>query len=164
MTKQEVYEKKIYLKQTINAKDVLSRYGVSVRGDRCVGFCHNGKDLNVKVFRDGIQCFVCHKSMDIFEIVQHFENCDFWTSFQILGGTDEIDSATKEKMRLASIKREQENLREYKRKRNIEKINAKISEYRRLLNYCEPLSSEFAYCLKKWQYCIYLNEYFTKTK
>lgn len=164
MTRQEVSEKKIYLKQTIDCKDVLARYGVKIRGGRCVGFCHNGKDLNVKVFRDGIQCFVCGKRMDIFEIVQHFENCDFWTAFQILGGTDNIDNSTKEKIRLAAIKREQERLKEEKQKQTIAYINAKINEYRRLLSYCEPLSSEFAYCYKKWQYCLYLNEYFTSSK
>lgn len=164
MTKEEIRAKKLYLKSTINAKDVLSRYGLIVRGGRCRGFCHNGKDLNVKVFRDGIQCFVCHKSMDIFQIVQHFENCDFWTAFQILGGTDDIDNETKEKMRIAARKREEENLKRSKKERNLKIINNKISEYRKMLNYCKPLSDEFAYCLKKLQYCKYLNEYFTKTK
>ena len=44
--------------------------------------------------------------MDIFDIVQHFEHCNFWTAFQILGGTDEVDKKTEELIQKARIEKE----------------------------------------------------------
>lgn len=162
MTKQQIQAKKEYLIQTVNAKDVLVRYGVRINNNRCKGFCHNGKDLNVKVFGNGTQCFVCNKSMDIFDIVQHFENCNFWTAFKILGGTDDIDEKTERIMREARKKRELEVLAEKKRKEEVAKIIKMSNEYKRLLENCYPLSNDWCYYYKEWQYWMRLYENKTK--
>ena len=54
--------------------------------------------------------------MDIFDIVQHFEHCNFWTAFQILGGTDEVDKKTEELIQKARIEKEKQIQAEKKKK------------------------------------------------
>ena len=162
MTKEEIENKKAYLIQTVDARDILVRYGIRINNNRCKGFCHNGKDYNVKVFRNGTQCFVCGKSMDIFDIVQHFEHCNFWTAFQILGGTDEVDKKTEELIQKARIEKEKQIQAEKKKKEKIAKIIRMINGYSKLLKQCDPLSDEWCYCYNRWQYWIYLLEYFTE--
>lgn len=162
MNKDEIKERKLYLIQTINAKDILFRYGVKILDNRCKCFFHGGKDYNAKVFRNGITCFVCNKSFDIFDIVRHFEYCDFWTAFQILGGTEEIDEKTKQKMEIERKKHEQMMLLEKKRKEKIRQICKKINLYQGLIIHTDPLSDEWCYCVNKIQYWMYLFEYFTE--
>lgn len=162
MTKHEIQEKKLYLIQTINAKDILSRYGVKVSHNRSKGFCHGGKDENVKVFPDGTQCFVCHKRMDIFDIVRHFERCDFWTAFQILGGTNEMDEKTKQIMEQTRIRNQQIIDLERKKKEKIKIICKKINIYNKLLKEHEPLSEEWCFCYNRWWYWMYLFECYTE--
>lgn len=162
MTKQEIQDRKVYILRNTNAKDILFRYGVTVKNNRCKGFCHNGKDYNVKVFHNGTQCFVCGKSMDVFRIVQHFENCDYWTSFQILGGTDEIDEKAKEKMRLNKIENDKIIAAEKKRKEKIKFIVEKINLYQKLEKQYDPLSDEWCFCKNRLFYWLYLFEHFTE--
>ena len=164
MTKEQINERKAYLISTVDAKDILSRYGIKINHGRCKGFCHNGKDYNLKVFRDGTQCFVCGKKMDIFEIVQHFEHCNYWTAFQILGGTDEVDEKTERIMRETNIRKQQIIDRERKRKEKVKIIVDKINLYSRLLKDQEPLSEEWCFCYNRWFYWMYLFEYFTSEK
>lgn len=161
MTKQQIQERKAYLIQTIDARDVLARYGVKIIRLRCKCPFHSGKDYNAKVFHNGILCFVCGTSFDIFQIVQHFEHCDFWTAFQILGGTDCIDEKTERIMAEAKKKCDAEIEFDRKRKEKIAYIVSKINMCERLKKQTEPLSEEWCYVYNRWFYWMYLFEYFT---
>lgn len=162
MTKEEIKERKLYLISTTNARDILFRYNVKIIGNRCKCFFHGGKDYNAKVFHNGISCFVCNTSFDIFQIVQHFERCDFWTAFQILGGTDEIDESTKEKMRLNKIENDRLDAAEKKQKDIKRRIVEKINLYQKLEKQCEPMSDEWCFCKNRLFYWLYLFEHFTE--
>jgi len=164
LTREEIGERKAYIAQYTDAKDILFRYGIDVRGNRCRGFCHGSRDYDITVFRDGVKCWVCNKYMDVFDIVQHFEHCDYWTAFQILGGTDVIDDSAKKKMEEAKKRRDFMIACEKKRKNNIAKIVKKLNEYSANLKNCEPLTDEWADNYNKWQYCMYLFDYFTEKK
>jgi len=163
MTNEQIQERKAYLIQTIDARDVLSRYGVKISKSRCRGFCHKGNDPDsIKIFKNGTQCFVCGTRMDVFKIVQHFENCDFWTAFQILGGTDCVDEKTERIMAESRRKRDMEIEFERKRKEKVKIICGKINLYNRLIRENKPLSDEWCFCQNRWFYWMYLFEYFTE--
>jgi len=168
MTKEDIQNKKAYLIATTNAKNILFRYGVKIKGNRCRSFCHNSKDYDTKVFHNGIQCFSCGSRMDIFEIVQHFEHCDFWTSFQILGGTDEIDEKTKKKMEEVRLQQEREILLSRNRKQKIAIIVKKLQLFNKLAKEYEPknqdeeFSEEWCFLKNMIFYWEYLFEYYTE--
>jgi len=163
MTKEQIQERKSYLIQTIDARNLLSRYGVKIVRNRCKGFCHGGNDSDsVKVFRDGVQCFVCGARMDIFQIVQHFEHCDYWTAFQILGGTDEMDEKTRKKMEVERIKRDKIVAAEKRNKEIRKEIVAKILLYKRLAKKYDPMSEEWCFCKNRIFYWEYLFEYYSE--
>ena len=166
MTNEEFDERKLYLKQTIKVKDVLFRYGIKVERNRCRGFCHNGKSQDtLKVFDDGVQCFAGCGCMDIFQIVQHFEHCDFMTAFRILGGEEEsLDENTKRKMAAEREKEKHRIERERKRKEKIKHICKVIDLYQTLELEHEPLSDEWCYCKNKLCYWIYLLDYYLDLK
>ena len=42
----------------------------------------------MKVFKDGVQCFVCGKNWNVFDVVMQLNSCDFNTAFDLLGGND----------------------------------------------------------------------------
>lgn len=77
MTKDEI-------KVCVLIQDVLQRYGVEIRRGRCRGFCHDGRDLNMQVSDRIAYCHVCHAKYDVFDIVMHFEQCDFATAKRLL--------------------------------------------------------------------------------
>lgn len=166
MTNEEFDERKLYLKQTIKAKDVLFRYGIRVDSrNRCRGFCHNGKSQDtLKVFDDGVQCFAGCGSMDIFQIVIFFEHCDFPTALKILGGDEEFDENTKRKMAAECEKEKNRIERERKRKEKIKHICKVIDLYQTLELQHEPLSDEWCYCKNKLCYWIYLLDYYLELK
>ena len=85
MTKEEIDERKQILLDTVSVPDILYRYGVSVRNGRCKAICHEGNNYTVKVSHGLYYCFKCNRSMDIFDITMHFNNCDFWTAFEVIG-------------------------------------------------------------------------------
>lgn len=164
MTREEIEQRKVHLKSTISVPSVLYRYGVKVARNRCKGFCHDGKDMNMKVFRDGCYCFVCNKSMDIFDITMHLNHCGFWTAFELLGGTEKpsftatikANKAKRERdLRIAKVRKEKEELRW---------INAYITVYRNLIEQSEPLSDDWCYYMNKLQYQIYVQECVTEKR
>lgn len=80
MTREEI-------RATVSMRDVLRKYGVSLHYDRCQCFLHNGKDYNMSIYKDKVaHCFVCNANADVFDVVMHFENCDFKSAMEILGG------------------------------------------------------------------------------
>ena len=162
MTKEEIDERKEYLKSTISAPSILSKYGVKIVRNRCKGFCHDGKDLNMKVFKDGCNCFVCHKTMDIFDITMHFNHCDFWTAFELLGGTEKPSFTATIKANKAKRERDLQIAKARKEKEELRWINAYITVYRNLIEQSEPLSDDWCYYMNKLQYQIYIQECVTE--
>jgi hypothetical protein len=152
------------IKVMVSVPDVLSRYGVEVKRGRCRGFCHSGKDLNAKVTRNFYYCYVCDKGMDIFEIVQWFENCDFRTAFELLGGTEKPSFATYVKASQSKKRREMEKKRSQFNKANIWKTLLLIAAYRNLIAEADPFSDLWCYCQNKLQYQLYLLESYDETR
>ena len=86
MTKEEI-------KEQINMSDVLSRYGIQVRNGMCrCPFHGHDRHPSMKVYRDGVRCFTCGRSWDVFSFIQQIDHCDFKTAFYSLGGTYEHQS------------------------------------------------------------------------
>lgn len=158
LTVEEIEQRKDELRVTISVPSVLNRYGMKVKRNRCQGFCHDGKDYNMKVFETGCHCFVCNKSFDIFSIVQHFDNCDFWTAFELLGGTEKPSFTAVVKANKAKRDRHRRLAVEHKYKAELKTIQRLITAYRNILSESEPLSDLWCYCQNKLQYQIYLLE------
>ena len=134
MALDDFINKKKYLIDTIDMRDVLIRYGVKVRGGRCK--CpivdHGRRNTSVKVFRNGIKCFTCNNSYNIFDIVMKYEYCDFSTAFKILGGDTEVTDQQKAK------------IEENKRLRNLELQKEKdywlqLNHLCRTIKFCEKM-------------------------
>nr|WP_308743096.1 hypothetical protein [uncultured Anaerocolumna sp.] len=164
MTKEEIEERKEELRLTTSVPSILNRYGVKIKWNRCRGFCHDGKDLNMKVFETGCHCFVCGESMDIFDIVQHFENCDFWTAFELLGGTEKPSFTARVKANKAKRERSQKIVKEREEKAKLRQIQSMITAYRSVIASSKPFSYIWCYCQNKLQYQIYLLEYYTEKR
>ncbi len=164
MTKEEIDERKEYLLATVSAKDVLARYGVRVKQDRCRGWCHDGKDLNMKVFRDGCHCFVCGRSFDIFDITMHFNNCDFWTAFELLGGTEKPSFTASRKAKLAILERRNRIAKEQQEQAELRRIRAYITAYRGIIDTSEPFSDIWCESHNKLQLEIYHLELMTQSE
>ena len=161
LTKEEIDERKQILLDTVSVPDVLSRYGIPIKWKRCKGWCHGGKDLNMKVFRNGCHCFVCGKSYDIFDITMHFNNCDFWTAFELLGGTEKPSFSAVRKAKLALKEREQRNIKERAEKAELKRIRMYITAYRDIISTSEPFSDLWCECQNQLQLELYHLEYMT---
>jgi len=148
----------------ISVPEVLARYGIEVKRGRCRGFCHSGKDLNAKVTRDFYYCYVCDTGMDIFEITQWFENCDFKTAFELLGGTKKPSFTTFVKASQSKKRREADKIRTQQNKAKIRQIQTLITAYRNLIEEAEPLSDLWCYSQNKLQYQIYLLELYDEKR
>ena len=146
------------VKAMVSVPDVLSRYGIEVKRGRCRGFCHSGKDLNAKVSRDFYYCYVCGAGMDVFEIVQWFEKCDFKTAFELLGGTEKPSFKAYVKASQSKKMREAERIRAKQKKLEQRSIYMMITACRNLIEESEPFSDIWCYCQNKLQYQLYLLE------
>lgn len=158
MTKEELQQRKDELKYQHAATEVLQQYGVKVMRNRCKAFCHNGKDLNMKVFKDGCFCFVCNRTFDIFDITMHFNHCDFWTAFQLLGGTDKPSFTVTVQANKARIEREHRVIEEQSKLDRMGQIQRLITVYRQGIERFEVLSDEWCECVNRLQYQVYLLE------
>ena len=161
MTKEE-------LKEVVSVPEVLQRYGVHIKGGRCRAICHDGKRLTAKVSSQLYFCFKCDKAMDIFDIVQHFEHCDFYTAFLLLGGEEKPTFRTRVKTNQAKAKREAARKREQDKKDKLTRINLFIDTYRKIIREEERAGNVYSdlwsYCQHKLQYQIYLQEYHTEKR
>ena len=158
MTQEQIEAKKLDLKYTISVPEMLNRYGVKVKGNRSQGFCHNGKDLNMKVMERSCYCYVCNKKQDIFDIVQYFENCDFWTAFCLLGGNEEPSPQAIEKANKARKERERQIALEGQKKAELRQINSFITAYRNIIQSERPFSDLWCFAQNKLQFEIYKQE------
>ena len=145
MSLDDFIDKKNYLIETINMEDVLIRYGVRIYGNRCK--CpivdHGRKDTSCKVFDNGIKCWTCNKSYNIFDVVMKFENCDFSTAVEILGGKNDISEQTKNKMEEAKRLRELERHKE-------QQAQYELNHVANVIKSCEKRLSELEYYSNEW--------------
>lgn len=155
MTKEELQERIDEIKAMVTVPEVLQRYGIDIKRGRCRGICHDGKDLNAKVCRDYLWCYVCNKSMDVFAITQHFECCDFWTAFELLGGTEKPSWRATVMATNAKRVRMQKEQERKQQKLKIRSTHMYITAYRNLINKEQPLSDPWCYYQNKLQYQIY---------
>lgn len=164
MTKEEIEDRKEILKATISVPDILTRYGVQVKRGRCKSVCHQGKNYTSKVSNELYYCFKCNKSMDIFDLVMHFNHCDFWAAFELLGGTERPSFTATVKANRAKRERKDRITKERKRKADLKRIQDYITVYRNLIAESEPFSDLWCYCQNKLQYQLYLLEYYTEKR
>lgn len=161
MTEEEIKERKEYLRSTVTMTEVLNRFGITVKHHRCKGFCHGGKDYNMKVFRTGCHCFVCGESLDIFDVTMMFTNCDFWTAFELLGGTDKQSFTAQRKAKTALRERQMRNAEAEKEKKELHRIQMYVTAYRELIALSEPFSDIWCESINQLQLELYHLEYMT---
>jgi len=158
MTKSEIQQRKEELKYQHSATEVLASYGIVVRHNRCVPFCHKCGADHMKVFADGCFCFVCNRTFDIFDITMHFNHCDFWTAFQLLGGTDKPSFTATVQANRARIERERRVVEELAERERMGQIYRLVTLYRMGVEQFEVLSDEWCECVNRLQYQVYLME------
>lgn len=157
MTKEEV-------KAINTVPEILMRYGVEVKRGRCKSICHDGKHYTAKVSEELYFCFKCSKSMDVFDIVMHMDNCDFRTAFELLGGTDKPSFRTVRKVKSAKRDRQAKVNKQLEVKKKIKEIGMYIDAYRNIIAEEKPFSDLWCYCQNKLQYQLYLHEYYTEMR
>lgn len=146
------------IKAITSVPDILARYGVEVKRGRCKAICHDGKKYTAKVSDDLYYCFKCNVNMDIFDIVMHFDNCDFRTAYELLGGIEKPSFTARVKANQTKIKRNHRIINEQKEKAKSNKMHTYITAYRNIIAEEEPFSDPWCYCMNKLQYQIYLLE------
>lgn len=77
------------IKQNTSMKDVLSMYGISVKGNTCCCPIHHERHPSMQIFADGYKCHACQSHGDIFSFVMAMDDCSFPEAFIKLGGTYE---------------------------------------------------------------------------
>ena len=164
MTREEIEERKQILLDTITVSDVLSRYGIQVKHGRCKAICHEGKNYTAKVSQGLYYCFKCGQSMDIFDITKHFNYCDFWTAFELLGGTEQPSFTAIRKAKSALKERQDRIVKAQKEKAELRRIRAYITAYRELIKVSEPFSDLWCECQNQLQLELYHLEYMTQSE
>ena len=74
------------IKQNTDMTKVLSEYGITVKRGMCRCPFHNDHNPSMKVHKDGVTCFTCGETWDVFGFVMKMEGIDFKTAFKKLGG------------------------------------------------------------------------------
>lgn len=161
MTRDEIEERKQVLLDTVSVPDVLSRYGVQVKRGRCKAICHSGDHYTAKVSHGLYYCFKCNRSMDIFDITMHFNNCDFWTAFELLGGTEKPSFTATRKAKSAQRVRQDKIIRQKDIDSELRRIRAYITAYQKIIAKAEPFSDLWCYSINNLQLEIYHLEYMT---
>ncbi|MBE5968341.1 MAG: DNA primase [Lachnospiraceae bacterium] len=160
MTKEQIEERKEAIKATVTVPDILSRYGVRIKRGRCKAICHDGKNYTAKVSDELYYCFKCSRSMDIFDIEMHFNNCDFRTAFELLGGTEKPSFSAARKAKLAKKERQARINKQKEIDHELRQIRMYIDAYRNIIADEVPLSDLWCYCQNKLQYQLYLLDYY----
>lgn len=158
MTFEEKKQKKLEIIATTDMKSILSRYGVEVKRNVCRCMFHGDKHPSMKVFRDAVQCFVCGRQWNVFDVVMQLSHCDFNTAFDILGG-NEVQSwkntiRAKKEVRL----RNQQEYERIKTKTELQKQYFIYGALRQLSEQYEPFSDEWVYFQNKRIYQLYILE------
>lgn len=106
------------IKEKVSMLEVLEMYGRRpVRGrNNYLCFAHEDKHPSAGLTKDGTKfhCFACNYTGNIFDVVQHFEQCDLKTAIKILddkfslGLCRELSSREKREIARKSEERERE--------------------------------------------------------
>lgn len=153
------------IKQTVTMKDVLTRYGVEVKGNMCCCPIHKERHPSMQIFKDGYKCHACQSHGDIFEFVQVMEGCDFKTAFKLLGGTYKHHSSRESRInaKVHFERQKQAKLRAERQEKDFRKIlMGTISLCEWLIDNEEPLSDDWCYAQNKlpWLWHVYETKYF----
>lgn len=140
MKLEEKKERKEEIIASTNMFDILSQYGVQVKRQMCRCMFHNEKNPSMKVFKDGVQCFVCNQNWNVFDVVMQLTGCDFNTAFDLLGGNDKPSWKAYVAASRAKNKRKQEqDLQEYHEKK-IREQRTLVMALRGIIRSEEPYS------------------------
>ena len=99
--------------------------------------------------------------MDIFDITMILNYCDFWTAFELLGGTEKQSFTTSRKAKSAVREREQRIAWQRIEELRLRGIRLYITAYRQIIRTEEPFSELWCYAQDKLPYQMYLLEYYT---
>ena len=113
------------IKQQNSMRDVLARYGMipNRAGFISCPFHSGDRTASMKIYKDSYYCFGCGATGDIFTFVQNMDNCDFKTSFQILGGTyHKPDFSSRMAIYHAQKQKEMREKAERKKKKNFRNV------------------------------------------
>lgn len=108
------------IKARVNVRELLESYGIyPVRGKNIYRCCFHSPDKNpsAHITRDEkrFKCFACGCGGDIFDIVQHLEQCDRKEAMRIIDNKFNLgiygNLSHKEKLELARKQRERERLK-----------------------------------------------------
>ena len=142
------------IKERVSIRDVLTSYGVKIRGNMCSCPFHKDRDPSMAIYENSVKCFSCGFSGDIFSLTQKMDNCSFKEAFLSLGGT--YGHMSHRSRIVAETKREA-------RKRERERAEQKERDFRKTLEKAllicenankvyEPYSDEWCYLLNKLPY------------
>jgi len=147
------------IKRDLPMPKLLEQYGIKIRrGNMCSCPFHGAdKHPSMKVYKDGVKCFTCGFSGDVFGFYQEMEHCDFKTAFKALGGGYSNNENTR-RMRhdaFARKKAERER-REAEEKRFFLTLTEAMGMCDMADDACEIFSDDWAYLIqaRDWlNYC-----------
>jgi len=147
------------IKLMYSMQDILVRYGMQM--DR-KGFIncpfHQEKSNSMKIYNSSYYCFGCGKTGDIFTFVQEMDGLTFKEAFRELGGEYERSTTAKIKVYRARKAREQELLKQEKKKAEISLNNTLISVYRKRLDKLSPLNNAWCECFNELEKQLFIHE------
>lgn len=144
------------IRRSNDMTDILSRYGVKVRGRMCHCPFHGDKTPSAKVYRDGIQCFTEGRKFDVIDVTMHFCSCDFNTALDILDGGKQMSWEAYMRSRSAVRKRQQEKERRLLYASRMREAAARLGKIRMVLRTAEPYSDEWCVAANQLPYQEYL--------
>jgi DNA primase len=156
MSLDEKKERKQEIIYSTSMYDVLAQYGVTVKRRMCRCMFHHEKNPSMKVFKDGVQCFVCGKNWNVFDVVMQLNHCDFNTAFDLLGGNSKTSWQSYAVASRARKKREQEVELESYRNRLLKQQRTKVMALRGLIESEEPYSDLWCESQNKLVYSEYV--------
>ena len=149
-------ERKEEIINSTNMFDVLAQFGVRVRRRMCCCMFHHEKNPSMKVFRDGVQCFVCGKNWNVFDVVGQLNSCDFKTAFELLGGNDKPSWKAYATASRTKKKREQEKKLAEHKNNKIKQQRTLVMALRTMIQDEEPYSEVWCECQNKIVYQEYI--------
>lgn len=143
MTKEEI-------KQQTDMKDILSEYGIAIVRGMCRCPFHDDRKPSMKVYKDGVRCFTCAKSWDVFAFVMDMDGISFLQAFKKLGG--ETDTSSRSRALFKARQASQQALRNRaqltnKQMRKALRLALSICEYAGEI--FEPYSDEWCFLQDK---------------
>lgn len=156
MTLDEKKERKEEILATTSMFDVLNQFGVPVRRNMCRCIFHDEKNPSMKVFKDGVNCFVCNKNWNVFDVVMQLVGCDFNTAFDLLGGNEKPSWKSYVMASRARNKRKKEKELIRHQEQKFKEQRAKVMALREIIRAETPYSDTWCYSQNKVVYEEYL--------